>query len=389
MSAPEANKFATASGTKGSDSFASTTPLLPGTFPASSTSSSSNDLWQPETSGAEAGPKLGNRNFWNKKKNEERPRVIATDSEAGSISSAPRALVAALRPVSPFRPVDSQLASASPQRSHPYGSPMTGIRASSPRPHSPASSQIFERSVQEDIPPEASPHLPTHIITENYIPPALDASSEAITNDQLDPDSVEIVTHATHQPAAVTITGVGADQSMASSLHEDDGHFHQHSLHNDNTSNYRTVDSQDVRRLSFVSFADVVHGEHAEAELAGESVSHRGSMQLPALPGHPSIWGPRSPSPVRSPVSSHGPGTSPPTSVTASLKGLETSPNRGVRRAGSPPLAHSPPLSGELNVETMRQALRRTGSGELSGARSQPMSAVGNDDGAFTDRPFR
>ncbi len=55
------------------------------------------------------------------------------------------------------------------------------------------------------------------------------------------------------------------------------------------------------------------------------------------------------------------------------------------------PSAQSPPLSGagELNIETMAQALRKTGSGDLSGIRSQPLSAVGNDDGTFVDRPFK
>src|SRR5262249_242650 len=128
---------------------ASTTPLLPGTFPASSTSSSSNELGQLETSVAEAVPNLGQRNFWKKKIDKERMNAVVTEAQEGSFSSAPRPPVAVLRPVSPFRAVGSNRASASPQRSHPYGSPMTGIRASSPRPHSPASSQIFERSVQE------------------------------------------------------------------------------------------------------------------------------------------------------------------------------------------------------------------------------------------------
>jgi hypothetical protein len=65
--------------------------------------------------------------------------------------------------------------------------------------HSPASSQIFERNVQE---PEPSPAIPAHIKTEDHIPAALDASSLAITDDHLNPDEVEIVMHVAHQPAA-------------------------------------------------------------------------------------------------------------------------------------------------------------------------------------------
>ena len=72
-------------------------------------------------------------------------------------------------------------------------------RSSSPGLHSPASSQIFERNVQE---PEPSPAIPAHIKTEDHIPAALDASSLAITDDHLNPDEVEIVMHAAHQPAA-------------------------------------------------------------------------------------------------------------------------------------------------------------------------------------------
>ena len=72
-------------------------------------------------------------------------------------------------------------------------------RSSSPGLHSPASSQIFERNVQE---PEPSPAIPAHIQTEDHIPAALDASSLAITDDHLNPDEVEIVMHAAHQPAA-------------------------------------------------------------------------------------------------------------------------------------------------------------------------------------------
>ena len=96
----------------------------------------------------------------------------------------------------------------------------------------------------------------------------------------------------------------------------------------------------------------------------------------------------RSPSPLRSPTSSYGFSTSPPTSISTSFKGLEVSLNRGGREPRSPHSTTQSPLSpnfgsnfgSELNIETMRQALRRTGSGDLSGVRSQVSSNMGNDD---------
>ena len=374
------------------ESRGSSAPLLPGAFPASSKSSAEPDASDAAPSNPESATKPSKRSFWKLGKKSGEEEAKAKDPLP---AAAPKTVtnhlppMAALRPISPFRPSDATRGASSPQ-GHPYDSsvlPGSGQYSSSPRLHSPASSQIFERNVQEEVlPAQASPHLPSHIITENYIPPALDASSAAITDQELDPDDVEIVTSSTHQPASVTITGTGHEHSMSSSLHDDFNHNYRHALSDDNASNYGTLDSADVRRLSFVSFADVVHAEHAEH--ADDSTSHRGSMQLSGLTSYPSLTAQRSPSPIRSPVSSHGLGTSPPSSVTASLKGLETSPSRGIRAPGSPLATQSPPLGGELTVETMRQALRKTGSGDL-GIRSQPMSAIGADDGAFHDRPFK
>ena len=284
-----------------------------------------------------------------------------------------------------MRSPDSLGGSVSPHRgSHGQaynipGSPGFGMGGS--RPISPASSMIFERNVQEEVAlPEQSPHLPTHVLMENHIAPALDASAEAITNEKLDPDTVEIVTHATHQPASVTITGVGADQSMASSMQDDFPPALASFAHRQDTetgSNYGSIDATDVRRLSFISFADVVHGEHEYGDARRDSTH---------LSGHPSYGPARSPSPVRSPLSSAAPGTSPPPSVTASR--YETSPHRAPRGAASPIPGQSSPLASgsEINVETMRQALRKTGSGDLSHFVSPPLSAV--DDGS-SERPLR
>jgi hypothetical protein len=62
---------------------------------------------------------------------------------------------------------------------------------------------------------------------------------------------------------------------------------------------------------------------------------------------------------------------------------LELSPNRGARGADSPLLAVqrpvSPSVNGELNIETMRQALRRTGSGDLGAARNQVSNTLASE----------
>jgi len=270
-----------------------------------------------------------------------------------------------LRPVSPLAGLDASRSPGSPSRNHPYGAASSprGLRSASPRTHSPASSMIFERNVQEDVSvPQASPQIPSHIITENHIPPVLDATSEAITDRKLNPDDVEIVTHAAHHSAAVTITEGHPDAPISPVMSEEQIPSSMSRADSDNLPSYANLDSVDVRRLSFISFADVVQAEHDLAD---------GRRDSAAITSHPSIVAPRSPSPMRSPVSSAAQGTSPPTSVSPSMH--EASPNRGT---------------GDLNIETMRQALRKTGSGDLSGFRSAPMSPAVLDEGRV-ERSFR
>lgn len=131
---------------------------------------------------------------------ESHDKSATTSSTALSPTSAPTLLPSPPLTTSP--PPDHRSPRGSP-RIYPAGigaSPNRRInRSSSPGLHSPASSQIFERNVQE---PEPSPAIPAHIKTEDHIPAALDASSLAITDDHLNPDEVEIVMHAAHQPAA-------------------------------------------------------------------------------------------------------------------------------------------------------------------------------------------
>ncbi len=246
---------------------------------------------------------------------------------------------------------------------HPYQSQSPPLHSgalsqASPRLVSPAGSQIFERDVQETaavIP--ASPAIPAHIQTENHIPAVLDASSEAITDKGLDPDSVEIITHASHLPAASVVGGDG----MTTCYYE--GQDASPQKGEGEAQSYGALDNADIRRLSFISFADVVHSEQAEhlatSQTLGQSQSkihHAGLITL--------AQGQRSPSPIGSRGSS-SPG--------ASVSAVEMSPAR--RPLGSPNLQSLSPDKnpGELTIETMSQALRKTRSGDLGG-RSAPMS---------------
>ncbi|KAL9130129.1 MAG: hypothetical protein Q9217_001603 [Psora testacea] len=326
----------------------------------------------------EVDTKMGKRRFWGlgKKKDDDKAKKKRESAvNSAELTNTPTQK-SAMRPISPLTGVGNVHVLAK-TTSGPYASPSSPARnlhSSTPAPPSPASSQIFERHVQEDsLAIREQAPVPGHITTENHIPPVLDASTEAITNDELDPDNVEIVMHSAHQPAAVTVTGTGSSEATGMSWSDD---LVAHPDNEDAASNYGALDSADVRRLSFISFADVVHAEHAD-----HSSSIATGMTSPVVPQN------RSPSPGRSPLSSQGFSGSPIMSGSASSKGLETSPNRGGTGLGSPHPNHSPPGGGELTIETMRQALRKTGSGDLSGARSAPLSATGGDDGNI-EHPF-
>lgn len=261
---------------------------------------------------------------------------------------------------------------ASPNRRSPH-------RSASPGLHSPASSAIFERNVQE---PEDSTAIPAHIKTEDHIPPALDASSLAITDDHLNPDEVEIVMHSAHQPASSAVAGGMTDSVYSPSLAHEDSMASSHAEVNEPNTDYGSLDMTDPRRLSFISFADVVQAEHVEQDR--EMLGSSEALQFQSL----SSTANRSPSPVRSPASSHGMSVSPPTSGAASPRladaGRTRSPGSPMHGTSSPPLGSVEPA---LQIETMRQALRKTHSGDLSGHRSQPLSAV--EDSAADRAPFR
>ncbi|KAG8625106.1 hypothetical protein KVT40_006857 [Elsinoe batatas] len=261
-------------------------------------------------------------------------------------------------------------------------------RSASPPQLSAASSLIFERNVQEStLSPDAAPGIPAHIKTEDQIPPALEASSLAITDNHLGPEEVEIVTHTAHQPAAAIIAESipSAHQSVDHLALSPQDSQHEsiasptHHEGEDSAQSYGTLDPNDVRRLSFISFADVVHGEHAETGSI-HSLQHMPLSSATDIGQHQSPNPNRPISPTRSPLSSFSQPfspdvTTPPTTASGpgSAKGVELSPARSLNAS---PIG-SPQQHGGLAIETLGQALRKTASRDLSGFnRSPPGSAV-------------
>jgi hypothetical protein len=293
-------------------------------------------------------------------------------------------------PVSPARqPQSNLMAASSPSR----------LRSSSPRLQSPASTEIFERNVQEPIPiatlqNELSPaHIPNHVLTEDHIPAALEASAEAITSSNLNADEVEIVTATSHQPAGASLASSSttdvsshlppsllhqaSDASEHASLNAASSGFLPPPSHleEENASSYGALDPNDVHRLSFISFADVVQSEHAHPTVASDlAAGSRDSLHISSQP----TTSPRSPSSTYSgsgivtPPLTLGQSTSPNAIESALGRHADQSPVRSIP-VGSPG-AHS--AHGELTIETMRQAVRKTASGDLGGVRGTNMSPV-------------
>jgi len=313
-------------------------------------------------------------------------RTLSPTSSTTAATSAPVSASTTSAPA--LLPSPPLVASHFDRRASPRGSPRiapVGIgaspnrysvhRTSSPGLTSPASSQIFERNVQE---PEPSPAIPSHVKTEDMIPPALDASALAITDDHLSPEKVEIVTHSAHQPAAAAVSASLADSVYSPSLAPEDSVVSSHASITETTEatpNYGSLDTEDVKRLSFISFADVVQAEHVENDREtfgpGEGIHFMSLNSTSAK---------RSPSPVRLPAS-------PPTSGAPSEKGVEHSRTRSPGSPSASHVAHSVPMNEELplQVETMQQAMRKPGAAGASPPQSQPLSPVSMED----ERPFR
>jgi hypothetical protein len=362
----------------------------------------SSDERQPETSQldgdmgedveGEMDPKTGKRRFFGLGKKKEDKKETASSS-AGKMSPPPA--IGSMRPPSPGKQ-DSSLRAhpqpipVSPNRQSAYAASPSRMRSSSPRLHSPASSEIFERNVQEPVSStlqgELSPaHIPSHVITEDHIPPALEASANAITSDELNPDEVEVITATAHQPAAVAleVSSSHADLTQLASpmspLHHVKSEDSEASAQlssiipppgEEDGANYGSLNPTDPRRLSFISFADVVQSEHqAPPQSALSEAGNRDSLHFGSLPA--SLKQERAASPLRSEVSRGV--TTPPPGVNVSAANLEQSPGRtsGLASPMSP--------TSELQIETMRQAVRKTASGDLSGGRSAMASPISDE----------
>lgn len=328
---------------------------------------------------------------------ENKKKVIVEGEDtkdAGSISPPDSGTTSpALKPIetvskatlsfpAPISTSTASLKPISPPLSHPSSptSPIRSISPPSPPPHSrqfvstsPAtrissasSSQIFERNVQEShsLPlassnsaaPTAS-KIPAHIATENHIPAVLEASSIAITDGNIDPENVEIAMLTTHQPLASQVCQHGHREKEKDKVtHVEPEDFlppsTSHSGHSLGPSH-----TQDKRRLSFISFSDIVQAE--QADLLDSTMLSPSPLQTmnPGFPAQPMVdqaglFGitetlvrRRSPSPMK-----RGPGAAP----------------------GSPPRTSAsflPERSRDMEegvmVETMGQALRKSGSGDL------------------------
>jgi hypothetical protein len=145
-------------------------------------------------------------------------------------------------------------------------------------------------------------------------------------------------------------------------------------LEEENASSYGALDLNDVHRLSFISFADVVQSEHAHPTVASDlAAGSRDSLHISLQP----TTSPRSPSSTYS-----GSGiVTPPLTLGTSTNQVESalgrhedqSPVRSIPVVGSPGASSA---HGELTIETMRQAVRKTASGDLGGVRSTNLSPV-------------
>jgi hypothetical protein len=378
------------------------------TFTSTSTSTSTPNLTFPlnpsedrqyrdtESTTGDIDPKTGKRRIDMQKAQDRNTSVMSDTSAAmpGALPSSPSREQATLPksiPVSPARqPHNNLMAASSPSTSR--------LRSSSPRLQSPASTEIFERNVQEPIPiatlqNELSPaHIPNHVLTEDHIPAALEASAEAITSLNLNADEVEIVTATSHQPAGASLPSSSSTADVSSSLnaHLPPSLLHQASdasehaslnasgflpppshSEEENASSYGALDPNDVHRLSFISFADVVQSEHAHPTAASDLAGSRDSLHISSQP----TASPRSPS---STYSSGGVVTPPLTlghsnQIESALsRHADQSPVRSIP-VGSPGTSST---HGELTIETMRQAVRKTASGDLGGVRSTNLSPV-------------
>ncbi|EPS39410.1 hypothetical protein H072_6829 [Dactylellina haptotyla CBS 200.50] len=281
-------------------------------------------------------------------------------------------------PITTISPPESKVAGTgtnsttspvSPVRSSHFGSQRRS-KNTSPRL---STSSIFERNVQDPSLPPGSPSIPSHFSTENHIPAVLEATSLTITDSSVDPDRVEIVSSTSHH----TVLPQHHPESYSNPWAEDPGAHSggEESIGHGYTS---SLASADKRRLSFISFADVVQ---AENEQAGYSSTNLDTSQ----PSKQSNTSPslRSNSPVRTPP--HLPHSPPGTGLGVSDFSMEKDMSIPDRQSGTgaPAAAHA-----DVTVQTLSQALRKHNSTDFKSPTKQPQQSSSVAGSEF-DNPWR
>ncbi|KAF3922366.1 hypothetical protein AA313_de0201975 [Arthrobotrys entomopaga] len=252
---------------------------------------------------------------------------------------------------------NSTASPVSPVRSSHFGSQRRS-KNTSPRL---STSSIFERNVQDPSLPPGSPSIPSHFSTENHIPAVLEATSLTITDSSVDPDRVEIVSSTSHH----TVLPHHHPESYSNPWAEDSAHSGDESIGHGYTS---SLASADKRRLSFISFADVVQAENEQAGCSSTNLeSSQTSQQQPPPPPPPlqmqiqqsqqSAPSLRSNSPLRTPP--HLPHSPPGTGLGLSDFSMEKDMSIPDRQSGTGSAAAT---HGEVTVQTLSQALRKHGS---------------------------
>lgn len=153
-------------------------------------------------------------------------------------------------------------------------SPLLHSTTDSPGLSSPASSLIFERSVQDFNPNDEK--IPSHYYNENYIPPVLEASANVITDNSLDMDLIDVLTK---RPSARSHSMSESFQGSHTS-HPSHGSFDYYPRKKSNASlrspnsiqspgtatglgvSPTSTSANDRPILSFYSFADVISSEN-------------------------------------------------------------------------------------------------------------------------------
>ncbi|KAF3932052.1 hypothetical protein ABW20_dc0104840 [Dactylellina cionopaga] len=285
------------------------------------------------------------RSFFNFGKKKQQSADDGSDSKTTGFTST------GITPITTISPpetktgagTNSTTSPVSPVRSSHFGSQRRS-KAGSPRL---STSSIFERNVQDPSLAPGSPSIPSHFSTENHIPAVLEATSLTITDSSVDPDRVEIVSSTSHHSVAhpETYSNPWAEES-AHSGDESIGHGYTSSLA-----------SADKRRLSFISFADVVQAEH---EQAGHSNTNLETSPPRQTNNAPSL---RSNSPVRTPP--QPPHSPPGTGLGLSDFSMEKDMSIPERTGSISGQTHG---HGEVTVQTLSQALRKHGSTDLKAA---------------------